>query len=92
MTEKTITEAIVDAVLDEMRRERQIKINTQPGITRESLTALHGRVWDTSELSAEFEVVGAMASWIVVRRKADGQMGSMEFTHQPHFYFNFVAD
>ena len=49
-------------------------------------------MWDTSELSAEFEMLGAMASYIVVRRKADGQMGSMEFTHKPRFYFNFVAN
>jgi hypothetical protein len=27
-----------------------------------------------------------------VTRKADGVKGSMEFTHNPRFYFNFVAD
>ena len=48
--------------------------------------------WDTAALSAEFEVIGFMAPFVAVRRKADGAKGSMEFTHSPRFYFNFVAD
>jgi hypothetical protein len=48
--------------------------------------------WDTAQLSAEFEVIGFMAPFVVVRRRADGVKGSMEFTHNPRFYFNFVAD
>jgi hypothetical protein len=48
--------------------------------------------WTTDELRAEFEVIGFMAPLVVVRRKADGKKGSMEFTHDPRFYFNFVED
>jgi hypothetical protein len=48
--------------------------------------------WTTDELREEFEVIGFMAPFCVVRRKADGKKGSMEFTHNPRFYFNFVAD
>ena len=48
--------------------------------------------WNTQELSAEFEVIGFMAPFVVVRRKSDGAKGSMEFTHSPRFYFNFMAD
>ena len=48
--------------------------------------------WDTTQLSADFEVIGFMAPFVVVRRKADGVKGSMEFTHSPRVYFNFVAD
>ena len=33
-----------------------------------------------------------MAPFVAVRRKSDGAKGSMEFTHSPRFYFNFVAD
>ena len=92
MTQKTITEAIVDAVVDEMRRERHIELNIQPKITRESLTTQHGRVWDTAELRADFEVCGwFMDTYVLVRRRSDGQTGSMEFTHAPRFYFNFVS-
>ncbi len=48
--------------------------------------------WDTDQLREEFEVIGFMAPFVVVRRKADGVKGSMEFTHNPRFYFNFVPD
>jgi hypothetical protein len=48
--------------------------------------------WTTDELREEFEVIGFMAPFCVVRRKSDGAKGSMEFTHNPRWYFNFVAD
>jgi hypothetical protein len=48
--------------------------------------------WTTQELSNDFEVIGFMAPFVAVRRKSDGAKGSMEFTHNPRFYFNFVAD
>ena len=48
--------------------------------------------WDTAELSRDFEVIGFMAPFVAVRRRVDGAKGSMEFTHSPRFYFNFVAD
>jgi hypothetical protein len=48
--------------------------------------------WDTDQLREEFEVIGFMAPFVVVRRKADGVKGSMEFVHNPRFYFNFVED
>jgi hypothetical protein len=48
--------------------------------------------WTTDQLREEFEVIGFMAPFVVVRRKSDGVKGSMEFTHSPRFYFNFVAD
>jgi hypothetical protein len=48
--------------------------------------------WDTDQLREEFEVIGFMSPFVVVRRKVDGKKGSMEFTHNPRFYFNFVED
>lgn len=48
--------------------------------------------WTTEQLTDEFTVLRFMAPFIVVRRKADGVEGSMEFTHSPRRYFNFVAD
>ncbi len=48
--------------------------------------------WDTDQLRAEFEVIGFLAPFVAVVRKADGVKGSMEFTHNPRFYFNFVPD
>lgn len=71
-----------------LRRERLAEINAQPG-TREALEAQYGKVWTTAELAEEFEVIGFMAPLVVVCRKADGVKGSLEFQHDPRFYFNF---
>ena len=70
------------------RRQRLAEINAQPG-SREALDAEHGQVWDTEELSQDFEPIGFMAPFVVVRRRSDGKKGSLEFQHSPRFYFNF---
>jgi len=49
-------------------------------------------VWNTEELSEDYEVIGFMAPFVVVRRKGDGKKGSLEFQHQPRFYFGFSLD
>ena len=76
---------------EHLRRERLAEINVQPG-TREALEAQHGKVWSSQDLADDFEVVGFLAPYVVVRRKADGVKGSLEFQHQPRFYFNFQKD
>lgn len=48
--------------------------------------------WNTDELQRDFEVIGFAAPFVVVKRKSDGQKGSLEFVHHPRVYFNFVAD
>lgn len=70
------------------RRQRLAEINTDAG-DRTALEARHGQVWDTRELARDFIVIGFMAPIIVVQRKSDGAKGSLEFQHQPRFYFNF---
>ena len=48
--------------------------------------------WTTDQLREEFEVLGFLAPFVAVVRKSDGVEGSMEFSHDPRFYFNFVGD
>jgi hypothetical protein len=67
------------------RRQMLAEINAEPG-SREHLEAQHGLVWDTSELGNDFEVIGFAAPLVVVRRKSDGQKGSLMFQHNPRFY------
>lgn len=50
------------------------------------------KTWNTAELIEDFEVIGFSAPYVVVRRRSDGQKGSLEFRHSPRVYFNFVAD
>ena len=71
-----------------LRRARLAEINAQPG-SREALELQYGMVWTTQELSEDFEVIGFMAPLVVVRRKSDGVKGSLEFQHQPRYYFSF---
>ena len=70
------------------RRERLAEINAEPG-SREALEAQYGQVWDTQQLAQDFQVIGFLAPLVVVRRKADGVKGSLEFQHTPRLYFNF---
>ena len=76
---------------EDLRRGRLAEINAAPG-SREALEVRYGQVWDTKQLADDFEVIGFLAPFVVVRRKADGVKGSLEFQHNPRHYFNFVAD
>lgn len=78
-------------VVDDLRRQRLVEINANR-TDRAGLEARHGRVWDTNELSATFDVIGFASPYVVVRRRADGMRGSLEFQHSPRFYFNFQED
>jgi hypothetical protein len=71
-----------------IRRERLVEINADPG-SKDALEKQYGQVWTTTELAQVFEVIGFMAPLVVVRRKADGVKGSLEFQHQPRMYFSF---
>lgn len=51
-----------------------------------------GNVFDTKQLSTQFEVIGFMAPFCVVREKASGKKGSVQFQHNPRLYFGFQAD
>lgn len=76
---------------EKRRRARLAEINAEPH-SREALEAHHGQVWDTRELAAEFVIIGFLAPYVVVQRKADGVKGSLEFQNLPRFFFNFLPD
>ena len=48
--------------------------------------------YDTQQMSELFTVHSFLAPFVMVTRKSDGVKGSLEFTHYPRWYFNFVAD
>ncbi|MFH2076395.1 MAG: hypothetical protein ABIJ57_13800 [Pseudomonadota bacterium] len=76
---------------EEIRQERVIEINAN-ATGRTALEAAYGEVWDTRELGAAFDVLGFMAPFCVVKRRADGVKGSVEFQHYPRYYFSFTED
>jgi hypothetical protein len=81
-----------------IRRARQAElINELDGLTdeqaaREALEAQYGQVYSTPELRSAFTVIGFAAPYVVAVEKATGKKGSLEFTHSPRFYFNWIED
>jgi hypothetical protein len=57
-----------------------------------SRAMLYGKLWSIDELRQEFDVLGFLAPFVVVRRKSDGANGTCEFIHSPRVYFNFVEE
>jgi hypothetical protein len=51
-----------------------------------------GQTWTTAELQREFEIQGYLAPFVVVKRRSDGAVGALEFTHSPRVYFGWKAD
>ena len=76
-------------VLGGLRRRTLEQINAQAR-PRESLEAWFGQVWDKDELAEDFEVKGYLGSMIaVVRRRSDGQEGTLTFQIEPNLFFDF---
>jgi hypothetical protein len=48
-----------------------------------------GQRWTTAELQRDFEVLGFAAPFVVVKRRTDCAVGSLEFAHSPRVYFAF---
>ena len=74
-----------------LRKERLVELICEPG-SRADLEAQYRPVWTTDELSRDFSVVGFMTPFCVVVRHDDGVRGSVEFQHNPRFYFNFQPE
>lgn len=67
-------------------RRRMIETN-QPDA---DLAADDGPRWNTDELRRDFKVINFSAPFVVVRRRSNGVIGSLEFTHSPRVYFGWV--
>jgi hypothetical protein len=74
-----------------VQRARLAEINSHPE-GRTLLEKQYGQVWDTDELRKDFEVLSFCAPWVVVKRRADGVVGSIEFQHAPRLYWGFRED
>ena len=74
-----------------LRKQRLVELNSGDP-NREALAERYGKIWSTEEMSRDFDGLGFMAPYIIVRRKSDGVRGSLEFCHSPRLYFNFEAE
>lgn len=46
--------------------------------------------WTTDEMTKEFDVIGFGYGYCAVKRKSDGQKGSLDFSGSPRKYNKFV--
>lgn len=72
----------------ELRRRLASRLNA-PARERGDLAAQYGDIWNADELHRDFEVVGFLAPFVRVRRRADGVEGLLMFQHQPRYCFAF---
>lgn len=76
---------------EQVRRQMVAESNAVPG-SREALEAEHGQVWDTDQVTTDFQIIGFGAPFVVARRTSDGKRGSLMFQHSPRFYFAFQPE
>lgn len=57
--------------------------------TLEELQEKYGEVLTTSEATEKYSFDSFLAPFAFVTRKEDGVEGTIQFQHQPRFYFNF---
>jgi hypothetical protein len=74
-----------------MRRKRRNVITAQPAKSREQIEAQYGRTWDTAELARDFIVTAIIDHTVVVRRKVDDVVGTLQYQEGPPcLYYSFV--
>jgi len=49
------------------------------------------QTWTSDEMRDDFEVMGFAAGMMFVKRKSDGQRGTLEFNGMPRVYHTFTA-
>jgi hypothetical protein len=87
--EPTLSDSDRDVIFEAVRRELLERLTANPR-DRAGLEAEYGQVWDERQLAADFEVMRVRAPYLLVRRKADGQVGGLHFQNDPRFYFRFL--
>ncbi len=78
-------------IAETLRMNRLTVLNVDPG-DRKTLEERHGQVWNPVELHRDFIAVGYLAPLVVVQRRSDHLVGTLEFQHDPRFYFNWRED
>lgn len=48
-----------------------------------------GNVWNTSEVTQNFEILSFLAPYCAAIRRTDGKKGLLQFQHNPRLYFDF---
>jgi len=66
-------------------------VPTDPPKSRAELEVLYGEVWSIEELGRTFVVTAIVGSTLVVRRKSDDSVGTVDVQQgPPQFYYQFT--
>ena len=77
---------------EEYRRAEQALLNARAA-ERAALEETYGQVWTTEELRAtDWEVLGFMDPYVVVKNRKTGNKGSLQFQQSPRYFFNYQED
>lgn len=71
-----------------IRRVMSSQINSEL-TEHEALEAQYGQVWDTDEVTSDFEITGFMAPFVIAIRRSDRVMGTLMFQDSPRYYFEW---
>jgi hypothetical protein len=77
---------------DADRERRQMLETGRPHADLAEAQEAKEQTWTTEQMTEDFEVLGFAAPFVVVRRRSDGALGSLEFTHHPRVYFGWQPD
>jgi hypothetical protein len=61
-------------------------------LTREQLAAVHGEVLSAEEVGKHYQIKSFLAPFVVVERRLDHKLGTLEFQHHPRFYYGWTPD
>ncbi len=57
---------------------------------KERLEKQYKEVMTTDEAREKYEFTGFCMGLALVKRKSDGVTGTLDFTHSPRFYYQFI--
>lgn len=73
------------------KRQKRQPLLADPPKSRAELEALYGEVWSPDTFGGVFVVTAIVGSTLVVRRKSDNIVGTVEVQEgPPQFYFRFT--
>lgn len=74
-----------------MRRKRRSVLRAQPAMSRSDLETQFGKVWTVQDVAREFVITSIIGHTVVVRRKQDNAVGTLEYQEGPPcLYHSFM--
>lgn len=87
LTKNSRNVTVIADPTEKLRRVMVAALNAKPG-DRAELEDMWGQVWDTDQLTRDFQVVSFCAPFINAIQRATGKKCTLLFQHEPRFYFD----